>query len=163
MLIASKNYGLILPEHFKFHVSELVCNHTYSRFGEKAWMFIPQASIDFLHWFRTSIKRPIIINNYNAIRPGNETQSGLRCAACPLVMNKAKKGIPYMTAHLEGRAWDPRVIGMTTKEVHRWFEENIEKIPCNIRLEKDVPHIHVDLYTGLNETERIVYFSPKTT
>lgn len=155
-MINTIKYGLVIPEFFRFDIKELVCDHVYRKYGNNAWRFYKQHAIDFLHWFRTEINKPIFINTYSL--GGEYTQSGLRCIQCGIVQDQIKDDNVYVSAHLRGVGWDPRVTGMTTGQVHDWFYENEDKLPSPIRLELGVPHLHVDLDSFPEQHRKIMTF-----
>ena len=59
-----------------FDLDELVCSHTYAKWGERAWQFL---DTDFLHALliirRDILQRPMYCNDYSA----GLSQRGLRC------------------------------------------------------------------------------------
>lgn len=74
-----------------FNVSELVCDHTFAKFGDKAWQFL---DTDYLHALliirRDIIKMPMYCNSKT------QKQRGLRCNRCQMVRSKAG---PYLSPH----------------------------------------------------------------
>lgn len=128
-----------------FDIRELVCPHTYQRFGQGAWMFLDPKLIDSLLILRTKIiKLPMIINDYS--RGGAMTQRGLRCNLCDLVKSKTDKGQIYLSAHCLGRGVDISISGMTAEQARRLIEENQDLLPTNHRVEGGVSWLHFDIY-----------------
>lgn len=119
-----------------FKVSELVCNHTFAKFGESSWQFL---DTDFLHVVlvlrRDILQRAMTCNHSGA------NQRGLRCNRCDMV--KAKTGV-YLSAHVLGKAADFTVSGMTAEEARKRIQACSHLLPCNIRLEAGVSWLHVD-------------------
>lgn len=88
----------------------------------------------------------MVINDYH--NKGTITQRGLRCNLCPLVKNKTTQGLLYLTAH-RGMAFDivfTKASSMTADRARSLIKENKDKLPCNVRLEKDVTWLHIDTY-----------------
>ncbi len=125
-----------------FDISELVCPHVVSRFGEGAWRFL---DTDYLHALlvirRDILKRPMWCNKKS------QTQRGFRCNMCELVKTAKKV---YVTAHSLGKAGDFDVEGMKAPEARRLIVENADLLPCKVRLEKydsagrEISWVHID-------------------
>ena len=125
-----------------FAISELVCDHTFQRFGEKAWQFL---DTDFLHALliiRRDILQAPMTCNTKTMR-----QRGLRCNMCELV--REKKSV-YLSAHILGKAGDFTVRGMTAERARRTIKDKAELLPCNIRMEAGVSWLHFDVLPQLN-------------
>ena len=121
-----------------FRIGELVCDHVYARFGDKAWMFLSTELLHTLLVLRTEIiKEPMIINTATL------KQRGLRCNMCPLVKGKSSV---YVSAHLLGRGVDFHVNGKTAEQVRQLIKDNADKLPYKIRLEADTSWVHCDCY-----------------
>lgn len=120
-----------------FDIEELVCDHTFQRFGQSAWDFL---DTDFLYCLlvirRDILKKPMWCNGNGA------KQRGLRCNLCPLV--KEKK-VPYITAHIQGKAGDFTVQGMTAENARKMICANADLLPCKIRLEDGCSWLHFDV------------------
>ena len=81
-----------------FRVSELVCQHTYARFGEQSWQFLDTDLLRVLLYLRRDLfGKPIVCNG------GTARQRGLRCNRCDLVKSKTQV---YLSAHLLGKGLD---------------------------------------------------------
>lgn len=131
-----------------FKVSELVCDHTYAKWGEKSWQFLDIELLNVLLVLRTKILcRPLICNKKQA------HQRGLRCNLCSLVKDKLSV---YLSAHIFGMAIDFDVPGMPAEEVRQLIIKSQNLLPCAIRLEADVSWVHLDVrnYTD----QKIVLF-----
>lgn len=124
-----------------FKLNELVCPHVYDLFGQTAWQFLSTQLLHTILVLRTEIfKLPMIVNN------GSFTQRGLRCNMCDLVKSKTDKGKVYMSAHCLGEAIDFDVQGVRAIDARNLITENKDKLPYNIRVERDVNWVHVDMY-----------------
>lgn len=133
-----------------FDVSELVCPHTFARFGEKAWQFFDTATLHTLLVLRTEILRvPMNINN------GESTQRGLRCNLCSIVKGKKKQ---YLSAHLMGKGFDIVSNEMTAQEMRDKIFENADKLPVPIRIEDGVSWLHFDTFDPSNGKNKITFF-----
>lgn len=133
-----------------FDVRELVCNHTYSKFGVKSWQFLDREFLENLLVVRTQIlKVGMVCNNWHT--GGPYSQRGLRCNICQLVKDKTLKGQIYLSAHCNGAGSDFSIMGGKTAA---WAREQIKNksglLPNPIRLEKDVSWLHMDIYDSLN-------------
>lgn len=130
-----------------FHIQELVCPHIFKVHGDKSWKFLDTSILHVLLVLITEIlKVPMVINDYH--NKGTITQRGLRCNLCPLVKNKTTQGLLYLTAH-RGMAFDivfTKASSMTADRARSLIKENKDKLPCNVRLEKDVTWLHIDTY-----------------
>lgn len=133
-----------------FDVSELVCPHTFARFGEKAWQFFDTTTLHTLLVLRTEILRvPMTIN------AGDSAQRGLRCNLCSIVKGQKKQ---YLSAHLMGKGFDVVSTEMTAEEMRKKIVENADKLPVPIRLERDVNWLHFDTFDPTNSKNKITFF-----
>lgn len=122
----------------KFDISELVCSHVVSRFGEDAWRFFDDKTLQVLYLLRFEIfKAPIIINNGRHF-----TQRGLRCNRCRLV--RMKTG-PYLSSHVLGKGLDMDIVGYTAEQARNKVKANISMFPFPIKMEADVNWQHIDV------------------
>lgn len=125
-----------LKEYFK--VSELVCNHIYSKFGEQSWMFLSTQLLHTLLVLRTEIVNlPMVVNTSDL------KQRGMRCNMCPLVKGKTSA---YLSAHVTGNGVDFTCSAKSAEDIRTMIKDNQDKLPYPIRLEKDVTWVHVDVY-----------------
>lgn len=119
-----------------FDIDELVCDHTYAKWGEKAWQFL---DTDFLHCLliirRDILKRAMWCNG------SQKKQRGLRCNRCQMV--REKTGV-YLSAHCLGKAGDFTVSGLNAEQARQAIKANAHLLPCQIRIEKDVNWLHFD-------------------
>lgn len=133
-----------------FSIKELVCKHTFDRWGESSWQFL---DTDYLHTLlvirRDILKVGMLCNNWHI--GGNFSQRGFRCNICPLVANATKKGRLYLTSHANGCAGDFTPANMTAKEARDKIKLNSHLLPYPIRLENDVTWLHFDTYDYLND------------
>lgn len=133
-----------------FNVSELVCPHTYRKWGEKSWQFLDTNLLWCLLIIRRDIlKAPMIVNN------ASHKQRGLRCNMCSVVKGKTSV---YLSSHLFGKAIDAVPSGMTAKEARERIKANASLLPCNIRLEKDVNWLHIDVLPQYGITAKVYEF-----
>ena len=143
----------ILKEIKKFFdISELVCDHTYKKWGEKAWQFLDTNLLWCLLIIRRDIvKLPLYCNGKNA------HQRGLRCNMCDMV--KSKKEV-YLSSHIFGKALDLTcgVPSMTAEKMRRLIKDNADLFPCNIRIEGNVSWLHFDVLPQYGITEKVYEF-----
>ena len=128
-----------------FQVSELVCDHTFAKWGEASWQFL---DTDYLHALliirRDILQVPMTCNHSGA------TQRGLRCNRCELVKEKEEN---YLSSHILGKAGDFTVKGLTAEEARTRIKQNARLLPCSIRMEAGVSWLHFDTLpqSGINE------------
>ena len=141
---------IIRDLHQFFQISELVCEHTHSKWGERAWQFL---STDYLHNLlvirRDILQAPMTCNNAGA------TQRGLRCNRCELVKEKKKN---YLSSHILGKAGDFNVKGLTAQQARDRIKNNAHLLPCNIRLEDKVNWLHFDVLPEFGVVEKVYLF-----
>lgn len=136
-----------------FTIDELVCNHTLARFGDGSWRFLDTNALHLLLVLRRDIfKRPIWINNHKR----GVYQRGLRCNMCQLVREKTSV---YLTAHGFGKGWDMTIEGLTAEEARNIIMENTHRLPCKVRMERNVTWLHIDTLIPDNQTEIISFFN----
>ena len=142
---------LIKELHNYFQIPELVCDHTHSKWGERAWQFL---DTDYLHCLliirRDILQVPMTCNTKTA------TQRGLRCNRCELV--KEKKNV-YLSAHILGKAGDFTCKGMTAQEARSRIRNNAHLLPCNIRIEDGVSWLHFDVLPQYGITQKVYGFT----
>lgn len=128
---------IIRELHRYFQVRELVCDHTFSKWGERSWQFL---DTDWLHCLliirRDILQAPMVCNTDEA------RQRGLRCNRCELVRGKDSV---YLSSHILGKAGDFTVKGMTAQEARTRIKNNAHLLPCPIRLEGGVNWLHFDV------------------
>ena len=142
---------IIRELHDYFQIAELVCPHTHSAWGERAWQFL---DTDYLHCLliirRDILKVPMVCNTKTS------TQRGLRCNRCDLVKEKSKV---YLSSHILGKAGDFTCTGMTAQKARSLIREKANLLPCNIRLEDGVTWLHFDVLTQYGITQKVYGFS----
>ncbi len=133
-----------------FQISELVCPHVATRWGDRAWQFL---ETEYLH--SLLIIRRDILKRSMSCNGGGFTQRGLRCNLCELVRGKES---PYLSSHILGRAGDFTVSGMTAAEARERIKESEALLPCNIRLEGGVTWLHIDTLPQVGVSQRVYEF-----
>ena len=71
-----------------FIIQELVCKHTFQRFGERSWQFLDTKLLHTLLVIRMESNMPMYINNWDA--GGDLSQLGLRLTICQLYNDKVR-------------------------------------------------------------------------
>lgn len=133
-----------------FDVSELVCTHTFARFGEKSWQFFDTNTLQTLLVLRTEILCvPMTIN------AGDSTQRGLRCNLCGIVKCQKKQ---YLSAHLMGKGFDAVSTNMTAQQMRDKIIANEDKLLYPIRIEDGVSWLHFDTFDPSNGKRKITFF-----
>lgn len=141
-----------------FDLQELVCSHTFERYGFKSWQFLDSELLEMLLVLRTNVlKVPMVINNYH--ENGNYSQRGFRCNICEIPYSKTASKKFYASAHCLGKAVDFDAVGLTVKEVHALIHEKQDLLPYPIRLERGVTWNHIDLY-WVEGQPKIYEFNP---
>ena len=131
-----------------FQIEELVCEHTWARFGVDAWKFINAQALETLLVLRTKIlKVPLTINTQSA------HQRGLRCNICPLVKEKEKQ---YLSGHVLGCAFDLLSKDMTGVQMRALIVQHKDLLPYPIRIEAGVAWLHFDMIT--NTDDKVTFF-----
>ena len=142
-------YDLIEEVKKYFAIQELVCAHTFQRFGEGAWRFLDTRLLECLLVVRRDIlKVGLVCNDYNF--GGSNTQRGLRCNICPLVKSKTNTSKCYQSAHLHGKAVDLVSAKMTAGQMRELIKANADKLPHQVRLEDGVTWLHLDVENDTN-------------
>lgn len=136
--------------HPYFQVAELVCNHTFPKWGEQSWQFLDTAFLAVLLVIRRDIiQAPMICNHSGAY------QRGLRCNLCELVK---EKDVVYLSPHPLGKAGDFTVVGMTAEEARRRIIEMQHLLPFPIRMEKGVSWLHIDVLPQYGIDQKVYEF-----
>lgn len=134
-----------------FDVDELVCDHTYAKWGDKAWQFL---DTDYLHCLlvirRDIIKRPMWCNG------SQKKQRGLRCNRCDMVKSKTSV---YLSAHILGKAGDFTITGLSAENARTLIKQNASLLPCNIRMEKGVSWLHFDVLPQYGINQKVYEFN----
>lgn len=133
-----------------FSVTELVCDHTYKRWGESSWQFLDTHFLHCLLIIRRDILQKPMYCNGNAIK-----QRGLRCNLCPLVK---EKGNVYLSSHILGKAGDFTILGMEAEEARKIIKSKAHLLPCNIRIEDEVSWLHFDVLPQYGVKNKVYEF-----
>ena len=133
-----------------FSIEELVCKHTYEKWGNNAWQFLDTHYLHALLVIRRDIlKAPMTCNN------STMKQRGLRCNCCELV--KSKNNV-YLSAHILGKAGDFTVKGMSAEEARCKIKANALMLPCNVRIESGVSWLHIDVLPQSSIMQKVYEF-----
>lgn len=133
-----------------FDITELVCDHTFVKFGERSWQFLDTHALWCLLIIRRDIvKMPMYCNSKSA------HQKGLRCNMCQLVKSK---GAIYLTMHSFGKAFDLTCPGMKAEKMRELIKANAHLFPCPIRIEADVNWLHFDVMPQWGVTQKVYEF-----
>lgn len=133
-----------------FQVSELVCPHTHSEWGERSWQFLDTAYLENLLVIRRDILQAPMVCNH-----GNQRQRGLRCNMCDLVRQKTSV---YLSSHKFGKAGDFTVKGMTAQEARQRIKDNAHLLPHPLRMEADVSWLHFDVLPQYGINQKVYEF-----
>lgn len=142
---------IIRELHKFFQVHELVCEHTFSKWGERSWQFLDTAFLHNLLVIRRDILQlPMICNHDGA------DQRGLRCNMCSLVFDKT--GV-YLSSHILGKAGDFTVKGITAQEARSRIRNMAHLLPYPLRMEGGVSWLHFDVLPQYGINEKVYEFS----
>lgn len=142
---------IIRELHKYFQIRELVCEHTHSEWGERAWQFLDTNYLACLLVIRRDILQlPMICNHDGA------NQRGLRCNRCELVRDK---GSVYLSSHVLGKAGDFTVQGITAQEARSRIRNMAHLLPCPIRMEGGVSWLHFDVLPQYGITDKVYEFT----
>lgn len=142
---------IIRELHKYFQIRELVCEHTHSEWGERAWQFLDTNYLACLLVIRRDILQQPMTCNYD-----EATQRGLRCNLCQIVKDKDKL---YLSSHVLGKAGDFTVKGLTAQEARSRIRNNAHLLPCPIRMEGGVSWLHFDVLPQYGITDKVYEFS----
>lgn len=136
-----------------FTLDELCCPHVSDKYEHRSWQFF---STELLHTLlvvrRDILQVPLYANGHGY------TQRGLRCNQCKLNRDRTDRGEVVMSAHSMGRAIDLVSPKMSARQMREKIEQNADKLPYNVRIERDVTWLHIDVYDS-GEQEKITYFN----
>ena len=142
---------IIRELHKYFQIRELVCEHTHSEWGERAWQFLDTNYLACLLVIRRDIlQQPMTCNHDEA------TQRGLRCNLCQIVKDKDKL---YLSSHVLGKAGAFTVKGLTAQEARSRIRNNAHLLPCPIRMEGGVSWLHFDVLPQYGVTDKVYEFT----
>ena len=142
---------IIRDLHKYFQVSELVCDHTHPRWGERSWQFLDTLFLECLLIIRRDILQVPMTCNHDGAH-----QRGLRCNMCELVKGKTRN---YLSSHILGKAGDFTPKGMTAEQARQRIKANAHLLPCPIRLEAGVEWLHFDVLPQYGVTEKVYEFT----
>ena len=138
-----------LKKYFK--IQELVCNHTYNKFGEKSWQFLDTKLLHTILVLREEILCSPMVVNY-----AGHYQRGLRCNLCQLVKDKTNKNNIYLSAHILGKAIDCSMKTITGAQARALIKKHQDKLPYPVRLERDVNWLHIDVRDTHENNHKVV-------
>lgn len=142
---------IIRELHKYFQIRELVCEHTHSKWGERAWQFLDTNYLACLLVIRRDILlAPMTCNHEGA------SQRGLRCNRCELVKTKDRV---YLSSHVLGKAGDFTVQGMTAQEARSRIRNMAHLLPCPIRVEGGVNWLHFDVLAQYGINQKVYEFT----
>lgn len=128
-----------------FNIKELVCNHTYNKFGDSSWQFLDTKLLHTLLAIRRDILQVPMVINY-----AGHYQRGLRCNCCELVKTKVNT---YLSAHCLGKAFDASMKMITGAQARTLIKKYQDKLPYPIRMEKNVNWLHIDVRDTSNQPQ----------
>lgn len=140
-----------LKDNSLFDIKELVCPHTYARFGENSWLFLQTPLLHTLLVLRTKILNvPLHCNNWYKVG-GKLSQRGLRCNLCEEVKKKhTDLNSIYLSPHVQGLAVDLTSPKMTAQQMRDIIKDHAGDLPYPVRIEQnedDKPSwLHIDCY-----------------
>jgi len=132
-----------------FKVNELVCSHTYSRFGDYSLLFFRADYLETILFLRRHFGVKMYCN-YNGM-----FQRGARCNMCELVKSK---DYAYPSGHVLFCAGDWTFEGYEAEQMRKEIKKIAHLLPHPIRLEKDVNWVHIDTLE-YGRTGKITEFS----
>lgn len=142
---------IIRDLHDYFQVKELVCEHTFSKWGERSWQFLDTNYLACLLIIRRDILQlPMTCNHSGA------NQRGLRCNRCDLVKDKSSV---YLSSHVLGKAGDFTVKGLTAQEARSRIRNMANLLPCPIRMEGGVSWLHFDVLPQYGIDQKVYEFT----
>lgn len=140
-----------------FDIRELVCPHTYNKFGKVvSWQFLDTEILHVILVIRRDIlKIPMQVNNWH--KGGIWDERGLRCNLCETTRSKTIKKEIYLSAHCNGAGIDFVLSSLSAADARKIIKANQHLLPYPIRLESNSTWVHVDIYDYMNG-ETINYF-----
>lgn len=132
----------------EFDVRELVCPHTYERWGERSWQFLQTDLLEVIRVLRHGILNvPMIVNTWAS--GGEYDERGLRCNLCDMVKSKPDKGVLYLSPHCMGAAIDFNTKEYDAEQVRNLIRKNWNEYSSTpIRLERNISWVHIDVFDG---------------
>lgn len=142
-----------------FVVQEFVSKDTFSKFGDRSLLFVDENVIEGIKLIRTLIKKPIIINNWH--NKGAFQYRGYRTPQENAILVYQKPvGQAPMSLHVQGRAIDFHVPGMSSEEVRGFIRKNWVTIGNFFTRMEDKTSGWVHLDRGTVDSDKIVIFDP---
>jgi hypothetical protein len=135
-----------------FKIQDLVCSHTFAKWGERSWQFLDTEYLHSLLVLRRDIFKVGMTCNNAA-----QKERGLRCNICGTVQAQTNKNNNYLSAHCMGKAGDFTVTGTTAEEARELIRQNKDLLPYPCRIEQDVTWLHFDVFDTQNG-EKLVEF-----
>ena len=132
-----------------FGIHELVGKRTVKKYGQRAWRFLDPKTLHTLLIIRENITHKGKSDLAITVNHGSAQQRGLRTNLQQIVRNKSLRNRLYISAHVQGKAFDFDVKGMTAAQVRKWIIKNRNLFPYKIRLEnkmngKPISWVHLD-------------------
>ena len=143
--------ALIEQVKANFDIRELVCPHTYERWGnELSWQFLQTDLLEVIYVLRSRLlKVPMIVNTWAS--GGQFDERGLRCNMCELVKSKTDRGTLYLSPHCMGAAIDFHTNTIEPEKIRNLIRMNWRKYSrVPIRVERDVNWVHIDVFDRAN-------------
>ena len=145
MASSSTRVKLVTELNKYFDIREIVCSHTFERFGNKSWQFFDYQFLENLLILRKDVLQvPLICNDWH--RGGRFSQRGYRCNICQLVRDATIAGRLYLTSHAKGAGGDFVSSQMTAQQMRDRTKERQHLFTVPFRVEKDVSWLHFDIY-----------------
>lgn len=141
-----------------FQLQELVSKAVYDKYGDFAWNFFDEKLLATIVALREKILCvPLVCNNWKS--GGSLSQRGFRENTCEIVSEKTKANKIYCSAHCIGKGVDLSSGKMTAEQMRKRIEESKHLLPYNVRIEKDVNWLHIDIMCEQGGINKVIYFS----
>ena len=141
-----------------FQLQELVSKAVYDKYGDFAWNFFDEKLLATIVALREKILCvPLVCNNWKS--GGSLSQRGFRENTCEIVAEKTKTNKIYCSAHCIGKGVDLSSGKMTAEQMRKRIEESKHLLPYNVRIEKDVNWLHIDIMCEQGGINKVIYFS----
>lgn len=128
-----------------FDIRELVCPHTFQRFGDNSWQFFDYQFLENLLILRRDVLQvPLVCNDWHL--GGSFSQRGFRCNICQLVKDATLKNRIYLTSHANGAGVDFVSSKMTAQQMRDKIKAEQDKFTVPFRVENKVNWLHFDIY-----------------
>lgn len=134
-----------------FNIKELVCDHTYNKFGESSWQFLDTKLLHTLLVLRRDLFQCPMVINYKG-----HYQRGLRCNICNLVKDKTNRGNIYLSAHCLGKALDISMATISGAKARELIKKYQHILPYPVRIEKNVNWLHIDVRDTHNNKNKVI-------